>query len=136
MENAKYKILKGKPLQYRYSNLYRIQALKDIGKVKKGTLGGYIEKESNLSQEGDAWVHRGAIVCNNAQILDNAQIEDYAEVFGEARVFGNAKVRDYAWVHGEAEISDNAIIFGKAQIYGNKISSDEEVNEYSYYHFR
>jgi len=35
----------------------QIKALVDIGDdVKAGELGGYLEKESNLSHEGDAWV--------------------------------------------------------------------------------
>ena len=33
--------------------LHRIKALKDFGDVKKGDLGGWIEKESNLSQDGN-----------------------------------------------------------------------------------
>lgn len=33
--------------------LHRIKALKDFGDVKKGDLGGFVEKESNLAQEGD-----------------------------------------------------------------------------------
>ena len=39
--------------------LYRIEALKSFndGWVKKGEKGGYIEKEDNLSQDGDCWVY-------------------------------------------------------------------------------
>ncbi|EJF74094.1 hypothetical protein ME7_01609 [Bartonella birtlesii LL-WM9] len=33
--------------------LYRICALKDFDDVKAGHLGGFIEKESNLSHEGN-----------------------------------------------------------------------------------
>ena len=33
--------------------LYRIEALKDFGDIHKGDKGGFIEKEDNLSQEGD-----------------------------------------------------------------------------------
>ena len=36
--------------------LHRIKALKDFGEVKAGDLGGFIEREENLSQEGNAWV--------------------------------------------------------------------------------
>src|SRR5260364_283528 len=54
--------------------LYRIRALRDFKYVWIGQLGGYIEKEENLSHEGEAWV------------FDNAR------VFGDARVFGNARV--------------------------------------------
>lgn len=52
--------------------LCRIRALKDFGDVKAGELGGYIEKEENLSQEGNAWVSGNA---------------DYATVKGFGREF-------------------------------------------------
>jgi hypothetical protein len=34
--------------------LHQIRAEKDFAEVKKGDLGGWIEKESNLSQDGEA----------------------------------------------------------------------------------
>lgn len=34
------------------TEVHRIQALKDFGNVKAGDLGGWIEKEANLRQEG------------------------------------------------------------------------------------
>lgn len=34
--------------------LYRIRAIKDFSDVKAGDLGGWIEKEVNLSQDDDA----------------------------------------------------------------------------------
>ena len=37
--------------------LHRIQALKDFGDVKKGDFGGWVEKEENLSQEGNCWIY-------------------------------------------------------------------------------
>ena len=65
--------------------LHRIKALRDIGEdVKTGDLGGWIEKESNLSHDGDAWVY------GNAKVYGNAQ------VYGDAKVYGNAKVCDNA----------------------------------------
>ena len=33
--------------------LHRIKALKDFAFIKKGDMGGWIEKESNLSQDGN-----------------------------------------------------------------------------------
>ena len=42
--------------------LFRIKALISFGNVKAGELGGYIEKEGNLSHEGNARV------CGNADI--------------------------------------------------------------------
>ena len=40
--------------------LFRIKALIDFGNVKEGEKGGYIEKEENLSQSGNAWVSGNA----------------------------------------------------------------------------
>ena len=42
--------------------LYRIRAVRDFGSVKAGDLGGYIEKEENLSHCGEAWVSDNAMV--------------------------------------------------------------------------
>lgn len=36
--------------------LFRIKALVAFGNVEKGELGGFIEKEDNLSHSGNAWV--------------------------------------------------------------------------------
>lgn len=47
------------------TTLYQIEALKDFSDVKSGDLGGWIEKESNLSQEGNCWVSGNAMVYGN-----------------------------------------------------------------------
>ena len=48
--------------------LYRIKALTSFSDVKEGDLGGWIEKEENLSQEDNARVHGDAMVYGNAEI--------------------------------------------------------------------
>lgn len=53
--------------------LYRIKALKDFSDVKKGDFGGYIQRERNLSQLGDAWVYGDAQVYGNAWIYGNTR---------------------------------------------------------------
>lgn len=49
--------------------LHRIRAVRDFGDVKAGDLGGWIEKESNLSHDGDAWVYGNAWVSGRKHIL-------------------------------------------------------------------
>lgn len=93
--------------------LFQIKALKDFGDVKAGDLGGYIEKEENLSHDGIAWVYRGAQVFGNAKIICDAQIFDNAQVYGDACICGDA------WVFGEARVYDNARVFDGARIYGD-----------------
>ena len=46
--------------------LFRIKALIDFGNVRTGDLGGYIEKEDNLSHYGNAWVSGDALIFGNA----------------------------------------------------------------------
>lgn len=52
--------------------LFRIKALVSFWNVKSGDLGGYVEKESNLSHDGDAKVYGNAWVCGNAEITDDS----------------------------------------------------------------
>lgn len=83
--------------------LFRIKALIEFGNVKAGDLGGYIEKEENLSHMGNAWVSGNARVSGDARVSGNAQVSGNARVFGDARVSGNAWVfgdKDYAYAHG------------------------------------
>lgn len=54
--------------------LYRIRALRDFGDVKAGNIGGYIEKEDNLSQLGNAWVYGNARVYGDARVSDKYSI--------------------------------------------------------------
>ena len=60
--------------------LYRIKALTFFSDVKEGDLGGWIEKEENLSQEGNTWVYGDATVCDNARVGDNAWVCGDAEI--------------------------------------------------------
>ena len=67
--------------------LYRIQALRDFGNVTKGDIGGYIESEKNLSQDGNAWVSGNACVYGDAWVYGDAC------VYGNARVYGDADIK-------------------------------------------
>ena len=71
---------------------FRIKALVNIERygVKAGDLGGWVEKEDNLSQSGNAWV------------------------FSNAKVSGDAVVSGDAWVSGDA---DYAVIKGFGTVY-------------------
>ena len=64
--------------------LYRIKSLIDFEDVKAGYLGGYVEKEENLSQSGNAWVAGNALVYGNAEVSGDACVSGNAEVYGNA----------------------------------------------------
>ena len=132
------------------ATLYRIEALKDFGEIKKGDKGGFIESENNLAHEGDAWVsdnahvYGDACVFDNARVYNNAFVSRYAQVYGNARVYGNAWLYDntrvcgYAWiadnarVYGNANVCDDSSIFGSACVYDNaRVYGDALVRGYA-----
>lgn len=96
--------------------LHRIKALVDFGDVKAGDLGGWIEKEENLSQEGNAWVYGNAKVYGNALICGNVQVRGAAWVYDNAKVYGGAKVYGNDWVYGNIQVCDDALIYGNSGI--------------------
>lgn len=75
--------------------LHRIRAVMDFTLVDgtmiyAGDLGGWIEKEDNLSHNGEAWVGDDAQVFEDARVYEKALVHDKAQVFGEARVYEEA----------------------------------------------
>ena len=94
--------------------LFRIKALISFGIVKTGETGGWVEKEENVNQSGNAWVFDNAEVFGNAEVFDNAEVSGNARVFGNARVSGNARVFGNAWVFGNARVFGNAWVFDNA----------------------
>ena len=54
--------------------LFRIRALQDFRDVKAGDLGGYIEKEDNLSQYDYCWVYGNARVYGDAEVYKNTHL--------------------------------------------------------------
>jgi hypothetical protein len=104
--------------------LCRIQALRDFNDVKKGDKGGWIEKEENLSQEGDCWVSGDARVYGNAWVSGDARVSGNAWVYDNAWVSDNARVYDNAWVYNNARVYGNAWVSGNARVYGNALVYD------------
>ena len=120
--------------------LYRIEALKYFGEIKKGDKGGFIESENNLAHEGDAWVSDNAHVYGNACVFDNSQVygnafvSGYAQVYGDAFVYGNAWLYDNTRVCGYAWVSDNARVYGDALVRGYAcVCGDAEISNKSDY---
>ena len=89
--------------------LFRIKALVEFGNVKEGDLGGFVEKESNIDDDGNAWISGNAQVYGNACVAGSVQISGNAQVYGNAWISGNAQVYGNACV---AENLDYAIVGG------------------------
>ena len=90
-EMKKFEILSGNKKNWNGITLYQIKATTNFItssgiEIRERELGGWIEKEENLSQEGKAWVFE------NAKIYGEAKISDNAEIWGETQICGNAKI--------------------------------------------
>ncbi|MGG2141226.1 hypothetical protein [Symbiopectobacterium sp. RP] len=64
--------------------LFRIKALIAFGNVRAGELGGWVKKESNLAQDGNARVYGDARVYGNAWVYDDARVSGNAWVSADA----------------------------------------------------
>lgn len=117
--NKKFELLLDDTITIFGIKLFRIKALISFGSVEEGELGGYIEKEDNLSFYGNAWVSGDAWVYGNAGVYSNARVSGDARVSGNAEVYGNAEVSGDAWVYGDARVYGDAMVYGDAWVYGN-----------------
>lgn len=109
---TKFLLLKNVTRDFEGRRLYRIFRLKDQ------KLGGWIEKEANLSQRGTCFVYDNGTVFGNAVITGSAQVRDNGIVCDDAIVSGSARVYGSARVHGHARLSGTAHIYDQAQALG------------------
>lgn len=89
--------------------LYRIEALKDFGDVKKGDLGGFIEYTRQLSAEGDCWVYDDACV-----------FDGYTGLSGDAKVKGTSRVEN-------SSLTGNALVEGHSNISNSSLSGNSHI---------
>ena len=110
--------------------------------VPKGTLGGFVEHEQNLSQEGSCWIYDQAICCERAVVERSAGLFQEAIAKGDALLTGTAvmyqtsiaeescrilagEVWNMAHIRGIAKITaaretgDAPLIIGNSLVFGN-----------------
>jgi len=124
-------MLTNESIEYGDITLHRIKAIRSFDNVSEGELGGWIEKEENLSHEGNCWIADEAKVFGDAVVSENARLYDDTEVAGNAEIDGNAKLTEHAvacghcFVYGNAEVSGEANVSGYTKLGGNaKIYGD------------
>ena len=83
--------------------LHRIVALRDFGNIKEGDIGGWIEKEKNLSHEGLCWIYYNSTVCDNAKVYGNVIVLENAKVGGGAKVGGDEIIRGDVEIYNKAD---------------------------------
>ena len=67
--NKKFELLLDDTVEYLGIKLFRIRALNSFGNVEAGDIGGYIEKEENLSESGNSWVSGDARVTSQKDYI-------------------------------------------------------------------
>ena len=113
--------------------LFRIRAIRSFNGVNVGDLGGYIEKEANLSHDDNAWISDNACVYGYARIYDDAHISGNARIYNNACIYDDVHISGYAYIYNDARICDNACISGCACIYDNvSISGDAYISGFAY----
>jgi hypothetical protein len=60
--------------------LFQIRALISFADVCEGDLGGWVEKEENLSQEDNCWVYDDACVFENGRVTENGRVSGNSQV--------------------------------------------------------
>lgn len=119
--------LTDKTIEIEGHTLHRIKALKDFADVKKGDLGGFVESEENLSQDGLCWVYDEGEAYENSVVREDAKIKGHSKVIG-SEIYGSAEVSGYARVIG-SHVSDNSKICGDAQVWDSGISENAVIKD-------
>ena len=134
MNNRKYE-LTDVTMKFEGRTLYRIRALKDFADVKKGKLGGWVQTEDNLSQEGYCWVYNNAKCMDNARMYDNSTMFDRSEMhdntimYDYSRMYGNSAMYDYSRMFSNSLMFGNSELKGNAKLYGKLVSSVDDFIE-------
>lgn len=94
--------------------VYRIRALRDIPRwnVKAGDLGGFLEYEHILSQDGDAWVAEEAVVTGSFSLIKGA-----VYVGGESLIFSST-IDGEGSIQGDVTIQLSELNIQSMNIYG------------------
>ncbi len=85
--------------------VYRIEAVRDFGNVRKGDRGGFVRDGDNLSHDGNCWIE------------DDAVAADFSYVKGNAILSGKAKLTRFAWIAGNACVTDHVLMTDYSSAY-------------------
>lgn len=106
----------------KYPWLHRIRARCQVNEqVGPGALGGYVQTEDNLSQDGTCWIYDQAICCEEAVVEDDGRMFDDAVARGSALISGDARMFERAVAEGNSsffsgELKEDARLSGNAVV--------------------
>lgn len=120
MSQKKYEITEITHPKYQW--LHRIRARCQVNEqVGPGALGGYVQTEDNLSQDGTCWIYDQAICCEEAVVEDDGRMFDGAVARGSALISGDARMFERAVAEGNSsffsgELKEDARLSGNAVV--------------------
>lgn len=104
-------------MEFEGHTLKRIRYLRSLHIfVQKGSLGGWIESEENLSHEGHCYVINEAKVFGHARIVDNAVVTGASIVKDNVLLLNETQVRSRSVLGGDTIVSGQTYIFGHSKI--------------------
>lgn len=121
-----------------YKQLKQIRLLNDLDNRGAGTLGGFIESENCLSQQGLSWIGPEVLVLGNSVIRDNAKVFGTAVIadsliensvlingghISDSTIGGFSLITDDPTIKG-CRIYGNSVVYGKPTIQGPSSSED------------
>ena len=126
MNNKKYEILMDEEntIEWKGHTLHRIKALIDFNDVRKGDIGGYVEKEKNLSQYGDCWIYNNAKAMDSSRLYDNSAMYDYSIMFDNSIMRDNSEMHDDSELHGNSAMYNNSMMFDNSSMHDSSIMYD------------
>ena len=98
--------------------LYRIRALKNFSDVKAGDLGGFVESEKNLSQEGNCWIYDDSKVIGRSKIVGCSKVKSKS-IVDNSTVMCSSKVKD-------STIESSTVGANKSRVKNAKIDFNSE----------
>lgn len=110
----KYKLTE-ETIEFNGVKLYRIEALKNFGCVKKGDKGGFVQSENNLSQLGNCWIFDDSKAIGNSLVYKNALLS------GNSIICDNAVASGFSWIYSHSIVCEKAFITNNARIYINSV---------------
>lgn len=121
--------------------LYRVRKISNDPN-SKGEIGGWVETENNLSQQGKCWIYdevevsgeakikEDACIFQNVKIRDKVEVKGKAVIKGDVEIYENASISGNVFIlgigntkiHGHANISGDTCIWGNSiEIYGSAV---------------
>ena len=119
-------------MEFEGRTLYRIRALEDFYDVEKGDLGGWLQSEDNLSQEGYCWIYDNAKCVDNARMYDNSRIYNNAVMYDYSAMYDDSRMYDYSAMYDNSRMYDYGRMYDDSAMYGcSEIYEDSVMFDYS-----